>query len=379
MRPERDYYEVLGVSRDADAKTVKRAFLKLAREVHPDVNDAPDAEARFKEINEAYSVLSDEQRRANYDRFGDADGPSGFGGGYADMSDIFGGFGMSDIFSSFFGGGMGGAGRAARTQGRDMGITLRISLEEAALGCTKTIKYDRLAPCDDCSGTGVEAGGELRTCERCGGTGRVVTVQRTILGQMQTQSACPTCGGSGQVIDHPCETCNGQGRAPSKETQQLEIPAGIRSGQQLVIQGAGEAGIRGAAAGDLVVTVAIEEHERFVRQGDELVARLELDAIDAMLGTSIEFEGILPDELLTIEVPAGCQHGQTVGVTGKGMPHLSRPGRGDAVFVIDVTVPDALDDEQLDLLEQVRAIRDGAAGPEAAKPKRKRPHKKGKK
>ena len=185
MEPKKDYYEVLGVDHDADARTIKRAFLKLARKLHPDVSDAPDAEERFKEVNEAYTVLSDDQKRANYDRYGDPNGPAGFGSDYVDVSDIFGGggFGFGDIF------GRGGA--QARTRGRDMGIHLRITLAEAAAGCKKTVSYERLAPCDDCGGTGVAEGGHAKTCDRCHGSGRVVEVQRTIFGQMQSQSTCP--------------------------------------------------------------------------------------------------------------------------------------------------------------------------------------------
>ena len=235
---DKDYYELLGVDKDADAKTIKRAFLKKARALHPDVNKAPDAEERFKEVNEAYAVLSDERKRANYDRYGTPDGPGGFGSDYVDMSDIFGGgFGINDIFDSFFGGGGRAAGgRPARTRGRDMGITLHISLKEAAAGCTKTISYERLAPCDDCNGTGSAAGGEEKTCGRCHGTGRVVEVQRTIFGQMQTETTCPDCQGSGKVVDHPCETCNGQGRTPSHETVEIKVPAGIQSGQSVKVR-----------------------------------------------------------------------------------------------------------------------------------------------
>ena len=185
MEPKKDYYEVLGVDHDADAKTIKRAFLKLARKLHPDVSDAPDAEERFKEVNEAYTVLSDDQKRANYDRYGDPNGPAGFGSDYVDVSDIFGGggFGFGDIFDSFFGG-QGRGGAQTRTRGRDMGIHLRITLAEAAAGCKKTVSYERLAPCDDCGGTGVAEGGHAKTCDRCHGSGRVVEVQRTIFGQM---------------------------------------------------------------------------------------------------------------------------------------------------------------------------------------------------
>ena len=363
MQPSKDYYEVLGVDRDADAKTIKRAFLRKAREVHPDVSDAPDAEERFKEVNEAYSVLSDEQRRANYDRFGDPDGPAGFGGGsgYVDMSDIFGGFGMGDIFSSFFGGGMGGGGRAARTRGRDMGVTLHITLAEAAAGCTKTIAYDRLAPCDDCNGLGVGEGGSVHVCDRCHGTGTVVTVQRTILGSMQTQTTCPDCGGSGQVVDNPCETCGGQGRVPNRERVEVKIPAGARSGMTVTVTDKGEAGVRGERGGDLVVTIAIEPNETFQRQGDDLVCRLDVDALDAILGTTVEMPGILEGEVVTIEVPAGCQHAQPITVAGMGMPSPYGSYRGNLIAVVGIQVPTDLTEEQLVTLREIADERRGEA------------------
>ena len=365
MQPQRDYYEVLGVGRDADQRQIKRAFLKLARTLHPDVNKAPDAEERFKEVNEAYSVLSDERRRANYDQFGDPDGPGGFGGGeYVDMSDIFGGgFGISDIFDSFFGGGGSHGARAARTRGRDMGIALRITLEEAAAGCTKTIAYDRLSPCDDCGGTGLGEGGRETTCDRCHGTGRVVEVQRTVFGQMQSQTTCPVCNGTGHVVDKPCETCEGEGRTPVHETVKVDIPAGVRTGQSIRVEGRGEAGVRGDATGDLVVTVQVTEHERFERQGDDLFMVCQVDAIDAMLGTTITCDGILPDDKISFEVPAGTQYGARISAGAYGMPHLGGRGRGELVAGIQVVVPDDLTPEAIEALQQVQWARGkGAQG-----------------
>ena len=269
---------MLGVGRDADAKTIKRAFLKKARTLHPDVSDEPDAEERFKEVNEAYSVLSDDTKRANYDRYGDPNGPAGFGG-MGGMDDFFGGgFDMADLFSDFFGGRASGAGRV-RTRGRDMSVTLTISLEQAASGFERTITYDRLAPCEDCGGTGSADGEPPVTCPECGGTGYVVGWQHTILGRMQTQTTCPECHGTGQVIEHPCETCDGQGRTPSREKVKIAIPAGVDTGAQLVVEGAGEAGIRGDAAGDLVVRIDVAQSDRFVRQGDDLFRPLSIDAV----------------------------------------------------------------------------------------------------
>lgn len=351
-----DYYEVLGVDRDADAKTIKRAFLKKARSLHPDVNKEPDAEERFKEVNEAYSVLSDEQKRSNYDRFGDPDGPGGYGGA-VDMSDIFGGFGMDDILSSFFGGGSSGGGRAARTAGRDMGITLRITLAEAASGCTKTVAYDRLAPCDDCNGTGAADGGKVTTCSRCHGSGRVVTVQRTILGQMQTQSECPACHGTGHVIDHPCETCGGQGRTPNHETVKIDVPAGIHSGQSLKVAGFGEAGVRGDTSGDLVVRIEVVEGDRFQREGDDLYCVEDVTALEAMCGCTLEVEGVLEGELVEVEVPAGSAHAQHIEVEGHGMPRQGSSARGKLVVVLNVIVPTDLSEDDLATLRGIAAAR----------------------
>ena len=350
VKPKRDYYEVLEVPRDADAKTIKRAFLKKARTLHPDVNKEPDAEERFKEVNEAYAVLSDDEKRANYDRFGDPEGLGGFGGDAVDISDIFGGggFGFGDIFDTFFGGGARGAGgAAAKTRGRDMGIRLTVTLEEAAAGCTKTISYTRLAPCEDCGGIGFEAGGHLSTCERCHGTGRVVEVQRTIFGQMQTQTTCPVCNGQGQVIDHPCETCEGQGRAPSREKVEIQVPAGVRSGQTLTVEGKGEAGVRGDATGKLVVSVEVADSERFERRGDDLYCTVQVDSLQAILGTSVTIDGIMDGERVTVEVPAGCQYGQEVTVERRGMPRMGMIARGNLVAVVQVVTPTDLSKKQL--------------------------------
>ena len=353
MPGSKDYYEVLGVDRDADQRTIKRAFLKKARKVHPDVSDDPDAEQKFKELNEAYSVLSDEQKRSNYDRFGTAEGPGGQG--YVDFSDIFGGMGMDDIFSSFFGGGMGGrsaSNRSARRRGRDMAVTVTITLEEAALGCTKTVTYDRLAPCDDCHGTGAAEGAHEKTCERCHGTGFVTTVQRSIFGQMQSSSPCPDCNGEGTVIDRPCEMCGGQGRTPNHEKIEIKIPAGIASGRQMRVGGYGEAGYRGESSGDLLVTVMVEEHERFQRSGDDLLCEVAVSIAQAALGCSVKVAGIMPDEEIAFEIPAGTQFGDAVECPGMGMPSVRDGARGRAIARVRVEVPRKLNGEARSLLER---------------------------
>ena len=359
MKPERDYYEVLGVAKDADAKTIKRAFLKLARELHPDVNQEPDAEERFKEVNEAYSVLSDERKRANYDRYGDAEGPTGFGSDYVDMSDIFGGgFGFGDIFDSFFGGGARSAAQQQqRTRGRDMAIRLQISLEDAARGCTKTIAYDRLAPCDDCDGKGSADGGAPTVCTHCNGTGRITETQRTIFGQMSSTHTCPDCAGTGQVVTNPCETCQGQGRTPARETVEVDIPAGVRTGQTITVSGRGEAGLRGDASGDLVVSVEVALHDRFERHGDDLITPIEIDGLQAIVGCTVDIQGILEDEIVSVEVPAGCQYGQQVLVTGAGMPRQGKALRGNLIAVVAVRTPIDLTDDEIESIRTLVEVR----------------------
>ena len=350
----KDLYEVLGVSKDATEADIKKAFRRRARELHPDVNKAPDAEDQFKELNEAYDVLSDANKRAQYDRFGTIPGASGGGyGGAVDFEDIFGGgFGMGDIFSSFFGGGAGG-GRQQRTEGRDMGVGLRLTLEEVATGVKKEIVYDRLAPCPDCEGTGMAEGGKEVTCPECDGRGRVVTVQRTFLGDMQTASTCTKCGGTGKTIDNPCPECEGQGRVPDRQRVTVEVPAGIRDAQQLRLSGFGETGLRGAASGDLIVTCRIQSHEFFERDGDDLHCRANVSIVQATLGAEVEVDGIFENEKVTVRIPEGLQNGQTVRCKGFGMPRLRSDARGDLYVHVTVSVPKKLTKKQRELLEQL--------------------------
>ena len=350
----KDLYEVLGVSKDATEADIKKAFRRRARELHPDVNKAPDAEDQFKELNEAYDVLSDANKRAQYDRFGTIPGASGGGyGGAVDFEDIFGGgCGMGDIFSSFFGGGAGG-GRQQRTEGRDMGVGLRLTLEEVATGVKKEIVYDRLAPCPDCEGTGMAEGGKEVTCPECDGRGRVVTVQRTFLGDMQTASTCTKCGGTGKTIDNPCPECEGQGRVPDRQRVTVEVPAGIRDAQQLRLSGFGETGLRGAASGDLIVTCRIQPHEFFERDGDDLHCRANVSIVQATLGAEVEVDGIFENEKVTVRIPEGLQNGQTVRCKGFGMPRLRSDARGDLYVHVTVSVPKKLTKKQRELLEQL--------------------------
>lgn len=351
----KDLYAVLGVAKTATDDEIKKAFRRKARELHPDVNKAPDAEDRFKELNEAYDVLSDSAKRAQYDRFGTIPGAAGAQGGYqaVDLEDLFGGgFGMGDLFSSFFGGAAGGR-ATVRKEGRDMGVGLRLTLEEVAAGAKKEIVYDRLAPCESCGGTGMGEGAHEIDCPECDGHGRVVTVQRTFLGDMQTAATCHNCGGTGKVIDHPCEECEGQGRIPDRQHVTVEVPAGIREGQQLRVSGFGEAGMHGATAGDLIVTCRIQPHEFFEREGDNLHARANISFIQATLGAEIEIDGIFEDEKVQVRIPEGCQNEQVVRVKGMGMPRLNSDARGDMYVHVNVLIPKKVTKKQRELLEKV--------------------------
>ena len=353
----KDLYEVLGVPRDATEDDIKKAFRKQARKLHPDVNKSPNAEEEFKELNEAYDVLSDPQKRSAYDRFGTIPGAAGggnpYGGGYVDFDDIFGGGfgGMGDIFSSFFSG-LGGSAQVRR-EGRDMGVGLRLTLEEVATGVKKEIVYDRLAPCQDCDGTGLGEGGKEVSCPECGGSGRVVSVQRTFLGDMRTTSTCGSCGGTGRSIDNPCPECEGQGRVPDRQRVTVEVPAGIRDSQQLRVTGFGEAGLRGAAAGNLIVTCRIQPHDFFEREGDNLHARANISMVQAALGAEIEVDGIMPDEKVGVRIPEGCQNDQVIRVRGKGMPKFRSDLRGDLFVHASVVIPKKLTKSQRELLEKL--------------------------
>lgn len=350
-----DLYEVLGVSKDASAEEIKKAFRKKARTLHPDVNKEPDAEEKFKELNEAYDVLSDPNKRAQYDRFGTIPGASGPGGpyggsGFVDLEDLFGG-GMGDIFSSFFGGNAGG--RRVRTEGRDMNIGLRVTLEEVATGVSKSIAYDRLATCDDCHGTGLGEDGRKVSCPNCNGTGRVVTVQQTFLGNMQSASPCPECQGMGTKVENPCPECEGQGRVPDRQHLDVKVPAGIRDGQQLRLANMGEAGAMGADSGDLIVNIRVMPHDFFQRDGDNLHAAATINMVQAALGAQITIDGILEDEVVEVRIPEGCQNGQVIRVRNHGMPKFRSENRGDLYMHLTVEIPKKLSKKERQLLEEL--------------------------
>ena len=347
----KDYYGLLGVSKDATEAEVKKAFRRKARECHPDVCGDGDAEERFKALNEAYDVLSDPQKREMYDRFGTVD-PRANGGYGPDLGDLFGGgFGMDDLFSAFFGGVAGAAGRRMQREGRDMAMQVVITLEEAAEGVDKDVAVNRLVPCDECDASGSAGDSGPSTCAQCNGAGQRRVERRTFLGVMQTVAPCDACAGSGETVTEPCPECQGQGRVPDRDHVTLEIPAGIEDGMQIRVRGAGESGLRGAAAGDLIVTVRIAPHEYLHREGADLHARMSLTVTEAALGAEVTVPGLSDD--VKVSVPAGTQYGDVLRVRGEGMPRMRGGSRGDLHVHAAVEVPRKLTKRQRELMSEL--------------------------
>lgn len=352
----RDLYEVLGVSKGASESEIKKAFRKRARDLHPDINKEEHAEEQFKELNEAYDVLSDPQKREMYDRYGTVSGPAGdpfSGGGFADLGDLLSGFGgVGDIFSSFFGGSA--ERQQGRRAGRNMGIGIRLTLEDVLLGTTKEIVYDRLSVCSECSGTGAAEGSKPITCPECHGQGRTIALERTFLGDIQTTRTCARCAGTGEIIETPCSECEGEGRVFDRQKLSIEIPCGVRDGQQIRITGYGEAGYRGAPSGDLIVGCQVEDSETFARQGDNLHAYIQISCIDAALGCDLSIPGILPDTTIDIRVPEGIQPGETVVLKGEGLPRFKGSARGDMIVHVGIHIPQKLTAQERDLFLELR-------------------------
>jgi molecular chaperone DnaJ len=349
--PTRDPYEVLGVARDADETQIKKAFRKLARELHPDVNrHDPDAEEKFKEAAEAYEILSDSDRRALYDRYGHEGLRSG---GYEPNFEGFGS--ISDLFDAFFGGaGFGGfsGSPTAPAQGRDIAVHADITLAEAATGTSVELSFEAIETCEACRGNGAKPGTPIVTCERCGGVGVLQAVTRSPFGQVMRQTACDVCHGDGKVASQPCEQCDGRGREVRRRTLRVDVPAGIGDGQRVRLSGRGHAGERGGPPGDLYVLVRIEPDERFLRDGDDLVTVLDVSAPLASVGARLMAPSLDGD--VPIEIPAGTQPGETFTVRGEGMPRLRRSGRrGDLRVVVNVVVPRRLTREQRKLAEKL--------------------------
>ena len=353
MAAERSFYEILGVERNATDTDIKRAFRKLAQQWHPDVNADPEAHDRFKEINEAYQVLSDPQRRQQYDMFGRAGVSGASGGGAGDPFGQAGFGGFSDIFDAFFGGATGGQQRRARPQaGADLRYDLRISFAEAVLGTEKEIEFPVLGRCDTCQGTGAKQGSQPVQCPQCGGRGEVRSVRQTMLGQMVNVAACPRCRGEGRIVDSPCETCRGEGRLERRRTLRVGIPAGIDEGHQVRLSNEGEVGPRNGPPGSLYVAVHIAEHPELTREGTELYYEAEISIAQAALGTKIAVPTVEGDTV-EVDIKPGTQPGTEIKLRGRGVPHLRRQStRGDLHVIATVVVPSKLSKKQRELLEQ---------------------------
>jgi molecular chaperone DnaJ len=346
MSAKRDYYEVLGVNRQATQEEIKKAFRRLARQYHPDMNKDPDAEARFKEINEAYEVLSDQDKRAAYDRFGHAGPQAGFGG-YSD----FGGF--EDIFESFFGGMRTGpaATRRGPVRGADLRYDLTIEFAEAVFGCEKEILVTRHETCPQCQGTGAEPGTQPIRCPQCNGTGEVRRQQQTFLGSFVQVTTCPRCQGEREIITTPCTRCRGRKVVQVERSITVKIPAGVDEGTRIRLAGEGDPGARGGPAGNLYVVLNVKPHEYFRRDENDILLELDINVAQAALGDQVRIPTLDGDEELSI--PAGTQTGETFKLAGRGVPHLRRSGRGDELVVVHVVTPTRLTVQQKHLFEEL--------------------------
>ena len=369
MASKRDYYEVLGVNKNATDDELKKAYRKLAKKYHPDANpnDRVGAEAKFKEVNEAYENLSDPQKRKMYDQFGTTD-PQGFGGAggpfggqggyYSYSSSDFGDFGdLGDIFSSFFGGGFGGRNSSARRQagprkGADLNLTMDITFEQAFLGVEKEVIITRDDICDTCKGSGAKPGTSKMKCTQCNGTGQVTQVQNTILGQMQTRKTCSTCHGTGEIIKEPCETCRGKGRVRKQPKIKVKIPAGIDDKQTVVLRGEGEPGEKGGPKGDLYITVRIKKHSIYTRKGNHVLCEIPITITQATLGAELEVP-MVDGSKEKYKIPDGTQTGSKFTIRNKGFKSVNSSSIGDFVFTVTVQTPKKLSKEQRELFMQL--------------------------
>lgn len=359
---KRDYYEILGVNKSSSADEIKKAYRKVAMQFHPDRNPGDkEAEEKFKEAAEAYEVLSDQDKRAQYDRYGHAgvnNGRGGFSGQGMNMDDIFSNFGDifgDDIFGSFFGGGGGrqrGGGRARGTRGSNLRIKLKMNYEEIAKGATKTVKVKKYTGCTTCSGSGAKDKNSVQNCATCGGSGQVRKVTNTFLGQMQTVGTCPTCSGEGSTITNKCTSCKGEGRVYTEETMNIDIPAGVQEGMQLSLSGKGNAGERGGASGDLIVLIEEEQHPELQRDNNNVIYDMYITFPDAVFGANLEVPTI--DGRAKIKIPAGTQGGKIFRLKGKGFPSVNSYEKGDQLIHINVWTPQELSKEEKDAVEKFR-------------------------
>jgi len=370
---KRDYYEVLGVDRNADADNIKKAYRKQALQYHPDRNpDNKDAEAKFKEAAEAYEVLSDADKKAAYDRYGHA-GVDQMSGGrpqggmsYEDImthfGDIFGDAGSGNPFADFFGGGRAGGGRTQQGQrGSNIRVKIALSLEEISTGVTKKIKVKKQTTCDTCNGSGARDHNSVSTCSTCRGAGYVRQVRNTFMGQMQTTAACPSCNGSGKTITATCSKCRGEGTMEGEETIEIKIPGGVEEGMQLTLRGKGNAGRRGGPAGDLLVTIEEKSHETLHRDGMNVVYELFINFADAALGSTIDVPTL--DGKVKIKVPPGTQAGKIFRLKDKGLPSVQSYDRGDQLIHVNIWTPKSLTDEERNMLEKMRDMKNFQPNP----------------
>ena len=348
---DRDYYELLGVGRDASESEIKKAFRGLARELHPDVSDAPDAHDRFREVVEAYEVLSKSETRELYDRYGHAGLRSG---GYQPGHFDFGS--LSDLFAAFFGDDLLSGRAAGRARGADLLSTVEIDLADAARGSTREVPFQVAAACSRCNGDGAEPGSAVTQCPTCGGAGRLQHVSRSVFGEFVRTQTCPACAGSGRRIETPCTACGGAGRVLEERRFEVEIPAGIHDGQRIRLSGEGHAGVPGGRAGDLYVHVHVKPDPRFVREGDDVFSTVDLTMTQAALGSQVTVPTLDGDEELTFD--AGTQPGEIVVLRGRGMPVLQGFGRGDHRILVNVLVPRHVSEEQRRLLAEFEAHAD---------------------
>jgi molecular chaperone DnaJ len=346
----RDYYEVLGIARGASDDEIKKVFRALARELHPDVSDAPDAEERFKEVVEAYEVLSSSERREVYDRFGHEGLRSG---GFTPTFDLG---NLSDLFSAFFGDDLFGVGGRRARRGADVGAEIEIELVEAAAGAKREVPFEVAVPCDACKGSGAEPGTSPVQCSTCGGSGRLQQVSRSVFGEFIRTQGCPRCNGSGRVIESPCTKCHGAARTLDERRLDVEIPPGIHDGQRIRISGEGHAGLPGGEAGDVYVLVHVKPDPRFVREGNDIFSTVDLTMTEAALGVPVTVPTLDGD--LELEFEPGTQPGEVHVLSGRGMPILQGRGRGDHRILVNVTLPRRLSPEQRKLLEDFAATAD---------------------
>lgn len=374
MAEKRDYYEVLGLQKGASDDEIKKAYRKLAKQYHPDLHPGDKTcEERFKEIGEAYEVLSDADKKARYDQFIHAAfdpnaGYGGDGGGFGDFGDL------SDILNSFFGGGFGGFGggsggrRSAAQKGENLRVRLSIAFEDAAFGCKREITVPRIEDCETCGGNGCAKGSSPETCSECGGSGSVRTQQRTPFGMMASTSPCRKCGGTGQIVNNPCPDCSGKGKVRRQRTISVNIPAGIDDGQTISLRGQGHAGYLGGPAGDLLITVSVKAHPLFEREGYDVLLEMPITFSQAALGAEIEVPTL--DGKVKYTIPEGTQTGTTFRLKGKGIQRLNSSSRGDQYITVVVETPKNMSREQKELLRRFAEASDGAAGLKGRKKKR---------